>query len=180
MEYITPFIDKYNTVAGILIAVATWVFGEHWWLFAAYFLLNIADWLTGWLKARLKGVSSSTVATKGCLKKLGYWVMIALGFGMSAIFIEIGQIIGVDLGITTIFGWFILANLFVNEIRSIIENFVEAGYNVPAPLRKGLAVAEEMLEKDEPSTNDILEKLSPEAREEYERLLQLLKEESQE
>lgn len=151
MEYVAPFIDKYNVVAGIVVAIATVVFGEHWWLFLAYFLLNVADWLTGWLKARLNGVSSSMIGAKGVLKKLGYWVMIALGFGMSVIFIEIGTIINVDLGITVIFGWFIFANLFVNEIRSIIENFVEAGYNVPAILKKGLAVAEQLLDEDEES-----------------------------
>lgn len=149
MEYIAPFVDKYNVVTGAIIAIATMVFGEHWWLFLAYFLLNVADWLTGWLKSRIKGTSSSVVGTIGVFKKLGYWIMIALGFGMSVIFIEIGLIIDVDLGITVIFGWFVFANLFVNEIRSIIENFVEAGYNVPAILKKGLAVASDILENDE-------------------------------
>lgn len=66
--------------------------------------------------------------------------MIAIAFGMSAVFIEIGEIIEVDLGITILLGWFVLLSLIVNELRSILENFVEAGYKVPAVLTNGLEV----------------------------------------
>ena len=49
--------------------------------------------------------------------------MIMVGFGASAIFIEIGVVIGVDLQITTLLGWFVLASLLINEIRSIVVKF---------------------------------------------------------
>lgn len=88
------------------------------------------------------------VYSKGVLKKLGYWLMIMVAFGASAIFIEIGKAIGVDLGITTLLGWFVLASLLINEIRSILENFVEAGFNVPIILIKGLEVADKVVNKD--------------------------------
>ena len=74
--------------------------------------------------------------------------MIMVGFGASAIFIEIGVVIGVDLQITTLLGWFVLASLLINEIRSIVENFVEAGYDVPKVLIKGLEVADKVVNKD--------------------------------
>ena len=77
-----------------------------------------------------------------------------MAFGASAIFIEIGKVIGIDLGITTLLGWFVLASLLVNEIRSIIENFVEAGYKVPAVLTKGLQVAEKMINKEIEESED--------------------------
>lgn len=79
--------------------------------------------------------------------------MIMVAFGASAIFIEIGKAIGVDLGITTLLGWFVLASLLINEIRSILENFVEAGFNVPIILIKGLEVADKAVntEKKEES-----------------------------
>ena len=38
-----------------------------------------------------------------------------------------------------------LASLIVNEARSIVENFVEAGYDVPKVLTTGLQVADEKL-----------------------------------
>lgn len=53
---------------------------------------------------------------EGVLKKLGYWIVIVVAFGASAVFIEIGLAIGIDLGITTLLGWFVLASLIINEI----------------------------------------------------------------
>ncbi len=57
--------------------------------------------------------------------------------------------IGVDLQVTTLLGWFVLASLLINEIRSILENFVEAGLNVPVVLIKGLEVADKLVNKDD-------------------------------
>ena len=69
-------------------------------------------------------------------------------FAIASGLIDIGNTIGVDLGITTILGWFVLASLIVNEARSIVENFVEAGYNVPKILTNGLEIADKMINKD--------------------------------
>ena len=44
------------------------------------------------------------------------------------------------------FGWFTLGCLAINEARSIIENLVEIGINVPNFLVKGLEVAENKIE----------------------------------
>ena len=55
----------------------------------------------------------------GVMKKLGYWIMILSAFGIGAVFIEIGEIIGIELGVTTMLGWFVLASLSINEIRSM-------------------------------------------------------------
>ena len=141
-------IDAYNTVVGAIIAVLSYILGEHWILFVAYLALNVADWLTGWMKAKMAGKENSGAGWRGVLKKLGYWIMIMVAFGTSAVFVEIGKTIGVDLGITTLLGWFVLASLLINEIRSIVENFVEAGYNVPAVLVKGLEVADKVVNKE--------------------------------
>lgn len=148
MRYAEAIIDGYNAVAGAVIAVLSYFLGEHWMLFLAFLLLNFGDWVTGWMKSRMAGKENSVKGWKGVLKKLGYWIMIMVGFGASAIFIEIGKTIGVDLGITTLLGWFVLASLIINEIRSIVENFVEAGYNVPAILVNGLEVADKIVNKE--------------------------------
>lgn len=148
MNYAEPIIDAYNAIAGTVIAVLSYILGDHWILFLAFLLLNVADWLTGWMKSRIAGKENSVKGWQGVLKKLGYWVMIMVGFGASVIFIEIGVVIGVDLQITTLLGWFVLASLLINEIRSIVENFVEAGYDVPKVLVKGLEVADKVVNKD--------------------------------
>lgn len=137
--------DSYNAFVGTIIAILTMVFGEHWFIFALFLLLNVADWLTGWMKSRINGIENSMAGWKGVLKKLGYWLMIIVAFAIAAGFIEIGKVIEIDLGITTLLGWFVLASLIVNEARSIVENFVEAGYDVPKVLTTGLQVADEKL-----------------------------------
>ena len=141
-------IDTYNAIVGAIVALLTYIFGEHWLLFALFLAFNIADWLTGWMKSRMAHKESSSVGWKGVLKKLGYWIMIAVAFGASAVFIEVGVVLGINLQITTLLGWFVLASLLVNEIRSICENFVEAGFNVPQVLIKGLEVANKAINKD--------------------------------
>ena len=148
MNYAEAIIDTYNAVVGTMVAVLSYVLGKHWILFVAFLLLNVADWLTGWMKSRMEGKENSTKGWKGVLKKLGYWLMVLVAFGASTIFIEIGNAIGVDLQITTLLGWFVLASLLINEIRSILENFVEAGFDVPVILIKGLEVADKVVNKD--------------------------------
>ena len=141
-------IDTYNAIVGSIVAVLSYIFGEHWILFALFLAFNLADWITGWMKSRIAHKENSKAGWKGVLKKMGYWIMIAVAFGASAVFVEIGKTIGVDLGITTLLGWFVLASLLVNEIRSICENFVEAGYNVPQILIRGLEVADKAINKE--------------------------------
>lgn len=148
-DFIEVFADRYNTIGGVIVAVGTFVLGPHWWLFGVLLLLNVMDWITGWMKSRLAGVENSASGLKGIIKKFGYWLMLVLSFVMSAALIEIGEVIGVNLQVTSLLGWFVLASLVVNEIRSILENFVEAGYDLPDVLVKGLSVAQKALEDNE-------------------------------
>lgn len=147
MDYTLPIIERYNAALGAIIGVLAYVFGDKWFLFLAFFGLNVLDWITGWMKSRIKGIESSAAGWTGILKKLGYWIMIAVGFSMSAIFIEIGKVINIDLQVTTLLGWFVLASLAVNEFRSILENLVEGGYNPPQILIKGLDVASKLIDQ---------------------------------
>lgn len=75
--------------------------------------------------------------------------MIAVAFGASATFVEIGVTLGINLEITVLLGWFVLASLIVNELRLILENFVEMGYNVPRILTKGLEVADKAINQSQ-------------------------------
>ena len=141
------FVDKYNAMVGAGVAVLTALFGVYWYMFAGYLLLNIIDWGTGWYKARKKKEESSYIGLRGILKKVGYWVIILVAFLMPDLLIGIGQdLLGVNLDFLLLFGWFTLACLLVNEIRSILENLVECGYDVPAFLIKGLAVTQKLID----------------------------------
>lgn len=141
------FMEKTNAILGGIIAILAWALGDHWVLFAAFLLLNVADYITGIIASRFTKQISSKKGLDGILKKIGYWVIIAVGFGFSAIFIEIGKIVQLDLGFTSLIGWLVLAALIVNELRSIMENLVRGGYKVPKIMVNGLAVAEKTIDE---------------------------------
>lgn len=140
------FIDRYNAVMGAIVTVLTAVFGIYWYIFAGYLLCNVLDWLTGWYKSRKLGRESSKTGLKGILKKMGYWVIILVAFLIPELFIHLGEdLLNVKLDFLVLLGWFTLATLLINEIRSILENLVECGYNVPDFLIRGLAVTEKLI-----------------------------------
>lgn len=139
------FLDQYNVFMGGIVAVLSYVLGEHWMLFAVFLLFNVVDYITGWMKSYLNKKENSQAGFKGIVKKLCYWLIILVGFLTSYWLIKIGDILGMNFQITQLLGWFVLATLTVNEIRSILENFVEAGFNVPKILINGLEVADKMI-----------------------------------
>lgn len=143
------YMDAINALGGTIVAVLTAVLGTHWLLFVGFLVLNVIDYITGVRKSRLTGKDNSAKGVRGVWKKLGYWLMVLVAFLASAIFIEIGKTLGIDLAVTAYIGWFTIASLIINELRSILENFVEAGDNVPAVLTKGLEVAENAVSKEE-------------------------------
>jgi len=145
-KYTLDIISGYNVLVGMIVTIMTAVFGEFWYLFAAFLVLNLIDWISGWSKARKLNLESSEKGLKGVVKKLWYWVLILVAFMISNIFIVlVHEILNLELDFLIWFGWFTLASLTVNEMRSILENLVEMDINVPSFLIKGLAVTEKLI-----------------------------------
>jgi len=143
-------VDTYNIAVGGVITVLTAIFGPHWYVFAAFLILNVFDYITGWYKARRLKKESSSVGLVGIVKKVFYWLIIAIAFIMSYVFTMMGKdLLHVDLSFLTLIGWFTVACLLINEIRSIFENLVECGVNVPKILVNGLAVTEKIINKED-------------------------------
>lgn len=139
-------INKYNAMVGSIVTILTALFGEFWYLFAAFLVFNIIDWLTGWMKSRKLKQESSHAGLKGIIKKVGYWVVVLVAFMIAKIFITLGNnFLGIDLNFLTLLGWYTLASLTVNEARSIIENLVVMEYKVPEFLKKGLAITDKLI-----------------------------------
>ena len=64
-------IDTYNAIVGAAVAVLSYIFGEHWILFALFLAFNVADWITGWMKSRLAHKENSKAGWKGVAEKTG-------------------------------------------------------------------------------------------------------------
>lgn len=140
-------IDRINILYGAAVTLFVAAFGQYWYLFVGFLVLNVVDYITGVIKSRILHKESSQKGLKGIFKKIGYWIVIAIAFFVSVCFKNMGSIIGIDLSLTVLFGWFTLATLIINEIRSILENLVQCGVVVPEFLIKGLEVTQGLIEK---------------------------------
>jgi len=138
-------LSRINLEYAACVTLLTSLFGVYWYMFAAFMLLNITDYATGLYKARINKKESSYKGVQGIAKKVGYWLMIGIAFFISYFFRDLGTIIGIDLEITALIGWFTLGTFIINEIRSILENLVEIGVEVPKWLIKGLEVADKKI-----------------------------------
>ncbi len=144
---IVKFFDSINCAIGAIFTALTQVFGISWILFAGYLIFNIVDWITGWCKAVKNKEESSKKGLKGIVKKVGYWVLIAVAFIFSFLIVEIGVILEINLNFVMLFGWFTLACMIVNEVRSILENLMDLDVYVPHFLTKGLKVTSDLIDK---------------------------------
>ena len=139
--------DKINMIYGLIATIGAALFGEYWFLFAGFLILNVIDYATGYCKARFyKKNESSAIGAKGILKKVWYWIVIGMAFFVSMSFVHMGEIIGINLSFVQLFGWFTLATYLINEVRSILENLVEMNVNVPQFLLAGLDITQKLLD----------------------------------
>lgn len=154
MEHVDmSFLDGVNAALGAVVVVASYIFGEHWTLFAAFLVLNIFDYITGLIKAKILKNENSHDGLRGIIKKFSYWCMIAVAFLMSPVFNELGNAIGADVSLfSPAIGYMVLAMLIMNEFRSVLENLYQCGVNVPIVILKGLAIFEK-------TASDIQEKM---------------------
>lgn len=143
-------INKINIIGGLIVTVLTGLLGKYWFLFVGFLILNLLDYVTGWIKARFYNKNeNSAVGAKGILKKVWYWVVIGIAFYMSFSFVEIGELLKIDISLNfvVLFGWFTLAAYCINEIRSVFENLIEMNVNIPNWIIKGLEIAERAVDK---------------------------------
>jgi toxin secretion/phage lysis holin len=150
MDKLQYIIDEYSVLQSLVMTALTAFLGPHWWIFGCYLLLNLFDMITGVAKAKRQGIENSKSGTIGIFKKFSYWILISISFMLPHVLIYMGnEIIGIDLGITVYLGWYTLFSLIFNEVRSISENLVELGVEVPIIFTKGLKVAEMIVKSKE-------------------------------
>lgn len=89
MEEILKIFNKISTTISVISTTFTSIFGIEWILFMGYLILNIVDYLTGTLKAKIKKVESSNKGLIGIIKKICYWVLIGVSFLISYLLMQL-------------------------------------------------------------------------------------------
>lgn len=139
--------NSVSTIIGSILATLTKKLGIEWTLFAGFLILNIIDYITGIVKAKLKNKENSNKGLIGVVKKIGYWLLIFISFFIPFLLTIIEKKLNLGINIIFImdFGWFTLVCLILNETRSILENLVEIGVKVPKFLIIGLEKYQELI-----------------------------------
>lgn len=137
--------SKINMLGGAFVTILSSVFGPAWFLFIGLLFMNIIDWLSGWYCAYINNEESSKIGAKGIVKKVWYWIVILIAFYIGFSFEKMGNIIGVQLSFMNFLGYFVLSSYIVNEIRSILENTVKIGVQLPDFLIKGLNICDDII-----------------------------------
>lgn len=115
-------------------------------LFTILLFTNVVDYLTGCWKARILKKENSKEGMRGIFNKICCWIMLLIGFILSFIFNELNELFDLNILYIDSIGWLILISLIINEVRSILENLVESGINIPKILTKGLDVLNESVD----------------------------------
>lgn len=124
--------QAWNWIRGTITAVGGilgWVLGTMNGVMYALIAFVAIDYITGVIAAAVQKRLNSTVGFKGIAKKLGIFILVALGHIIDA------QILGDGDALRTAVIFFYLSN----EGLSVIENAVAIGLPVPEALKNALA-----------------------------------------
>ena len=129
--------------ASVLLATALGALASYALKIAIPLLVLVAvillDYGTGMAKAWVKGELSALIGLMGILKKLSYFVIVAvagamdwlIGYGLTSV--------GIDWSLPFLLASIVICWLIINELISILENVAAIGGPVPAFLKKLLS-----------------------------------------
>jgi len=117
--------NKAYTVKGILSVAMAWLtsqFGILGPLLLVLIVSLIADYITGIVRAGMRGEISSKKGLQGIVKKLLYMVAVGVGVGIDWLLYYLASSLGITLPIQTFFGALVCIWLILNEWVSMLEN----------------------------------------------------------
>ena len=145
---IVKIFNNISSNISFIFTTLTAMLGIEWTLFAGFLILNILDYITGIIKAKIKKMENSNRGLVGIVKKVCYWILIMIAFLVSYLLVQIGYKVDIEIEFVMFLGWFTLMCLIINEFRSILENLIEIGIDIPIFLKTGLEVYHEKIEKN--------------------------------
>ena len=99
-----------------------------------YFLVaaNIFDYITGITASVYRGEKvESYRGYRGIVKKVCMWLLVAIGYIIDYIIINMGEGIGINLNFTCLVSVAVVFWLLANELISMLENIADIGTPLP-------------------------------------------------
>ena len=128
-----------QSILGAITGLAVFCVGLPWQLLIVYAMLLIIDVATGVLKAAKNNEWSSSKMKGGLIKKA---LEILLLFAVLIL-----QFAANTIGIPVPLGSIIIGIFCFKDFGSILENCIQAGYNIPPAIKKWFNVATVMLDE---------------------------------
>ena len=96
-DNILKFFNIVNSIFSAIIVGISELFSGQRVLFFGYLILNVVDFITGTIKARITKTESSSKGLTGIIKKVGYWILILITFLASYMLSNLGDLININI-----------------------------------------------------------------------------------
>lgn len=135
-----------GSVAGVG-AIWSYMADNYTPLMTLLVVFEVMDYVTGiYAAGRTKGGGiDSKTAINGFCKKVFYFFLVGVGFGMDFVVHTSTASLGINFAYPAIFGLFSIYYLLSTELISILENLAKIGVEIPL-LTKALKVFRQQLE----------------------------------
>lgn len=135
--FIASFVAYFSNVAAPLIVLL---------------IVVICDYITGMIKAYSMHILNSRIGFTGIIKKLSYFIVVAVGMICDYLLTSGLKQINANIGDLSIIAIIVIIWLIINELLSILENLSQIGVPLPVFLKKLL---ERLLVVTEKKGNEI-------------------------
>lgn len=139
--------DLFKGGMAALGTILSYMAGNFTPLMVLLVLFEGMDYVTGMYAACSEGGGlSSAVAIGGFFKKVFYFFMVAVGFGMDFMIHTATELLGMSFSYPAVFGIFSVCYLLSTELISITENLAKIGIRIPL-MTSALLLFREQLER---------------------------------
>ena len=135
--FIASFVAYFSNVAAPLIVLL---------------IVVVCDYITGMIKAYSMHILNSRIGFTGIIKKLSYFIVVAVGMICDYLLTSGLKQINANIGDLSIIAIIVIIWLIINELLSILENLSQIGVPLPTFLKKLL---ERLLVVTEKKGNEI-------------------------
>ena len=118
------------------------------------FVVMIADYISGIIKAYIKQELSSKIGKAGLLRKLSYFLVIITAAVCDWLIYKGLRLVNVEIELSYYIGVLVTVWLIINELISILENLGAVGVPLPGFLQKLIQRLKQTVDKEAETHED--------------------------